>query len=123
LEGFVTLHDFMENIVGDLPEKEDDSDPQIVEREEGSWLADGLVTIDHFIKYFDLEEGLIKSTKHMHTLGGFIISQIGDIPKVNDKVQVGNLVLEVVDMDQFRVDKVMITRIDEPVEEVKDIAK
>ncbi len=111
LEGFVTLHDFMENIVGSLPEKEDLNEPQIIERDEFSWLADGLVSIDYFIKYFDLEEGLIKSTKHMHTLGGFIINQIGDIPKVKDKVQVGDLVLEVIDMDQFRVDKVMISKV------------
>ena len=117
IEGLVTLHDIVENIVGEMPEKEDDSEPQIIERNEHSWLADGLVSIDTFIRYFDLEESLVgQSNKNFHTLGGFITNQIGDIPKVKDMIQVKDLQLEVVDMDQFRVDKVMISRY-----EVKDL--
>ncbi|OMP68742.1 hypothetical protein BTO28_01465 [Domibacillus epiphyticus] len=110
IEGFVTLHDIVENIVGDMPE--DETEPQIVERNENSWLADGLVSIDTFMRYFELEEITILHGSNFHTLGGFITNQIGEIPKVKDTIQVGDLLLEVVDMDQFRVDKVMISRVE-----------
>lgn len=113
IEGFVTLHDIVENIVGDMPEKEDEAEPQIIVRNEETWLADGLVSIDTFIRYFDLEDvEELSSNKNFHTLGGFITNQIGDIPKVKDTVQVEDLVLEVVDMDHVRVDKVMISKVE-----------
>jgi putative hemolysin len=112
IEGMVTLHDILENIVGDMPE-EDETEPQIIERNETSWLADGLVSFDVFIRYFDLEDIPIQSgNKIFHTLGGFITNQIGDIPSVKDIVQVKDLQLEVVDMDQYRVDKVMISKVE-----------
>lgn len=108
----------LENIVGDMPE-EDETEPQIIERNETSWLADGLVSFDAFIRYFDLEDIPIQSSsKTFHTLGGFITNQIGDIPSVKDIVQVKDLQLEVVDMDQYRVDKVMISKV-----EVKEIVQ
>ena len=110
IEGLVTLHDIMENIVGEMPEK-DEEDPQIIERGENSWLADGLVQIDTFIRYFDLDEfSILSDSKNFHTLGGFILNKTGYIPKVKDTIQLGDLELEVVDMDRARVDKVLITR-------------
>ena len=112
IEGLVTLHDIMENIVGEMPEKDDEEDPQIIERGENSWLADGLVQIDTFIRYFDLDEfSMLSDSKNFHTLGGFILNKIGYIPKVKDTIQLGDLELEVVDMDRARVDKVLITRV------------
>ena len=112
IEGLVTLHDIMENIVGELPEKDSEEEAQIIERDENSWLADGLVSIDTFIRYFDLEDHVILNrSKNYHTLGGFIINKIGYIPKTKDKIQVGDLQLEVVDMDRARVDKVLISKI------------
>ncbi|PWU70455.1 hypothetical protein DLJ74_00365 [Gracilibacillus dipsosauri] len=115
IEGFITLHDIVENIVGDLPEKEDEPDPQIIERDETTWLADGLVSIDVFIRYFDLEDGPLWNTNHknFHTLGGFITHQIGNIPSEKDTINVNDLLLEVIDMDNVRVDKVLITRVEQ----------
>lgn len=113
IEGFVTLHDIMENIVGGMPEKDNEEDPQIIERDENSWLADGLVSIDTFIRYFDIEDlTILDGSKNFHTLGGLIINKIGYIPKVKDTIQVDNLQIEVVDMDRARVDKVLISRIE-----------
>lgn len=118
IEGFVTLHDIMENIVGDMPEAGETSEPHIVQRSENSWLADGLLPIDEFLRFFDLENtDILNDRKNYHTLGGFLTTQIGSIPKVKDKVAIENLELEIVDMDQFRVDKVLITKLDEEVEE------
>ncbi|WAA12241.1 hemolysin family protein [Fervidibacillus halotolerans] len=113
IEGFVTLHDFMENIVGDMPLKEDHTEPKIVQRDDNSWLADGLISVDTFRRYFDLEDvPFLRGGNNFHTLGGFITMQIGDIPKVNDTVEIEDLKLEVVDMDHVRVDKILITKLE-----------
>ncbi len=111
IEGFITLHDFMESIVGEIPYYEDDSEPQIVERDEKSWLADGLVSLDTFKRYFDIEDLPEVRGGTPHTLGGYITMYIGDIPKLNQSIEIEGYRLEVVDMDHVRVDKVLITRI------------
>ena len=122
IEGLVTLHDIMENIVGEMPDKDDEEDPEIIVRDENSWLADGLISIDTFIRYFDLEDfTTFGDRKHFHTLGGYIINKLGYIPKVKDKLQVENLQLEVVDMDRARVDKVLISRIEIEAEEEQEV--
>lgn len=118
IEGFVTLHDVIENIVGDMPTAEDESEPQIVQRDENSWLADGLISIESFKRYFDLDDSSLLRGD-FHTLGGFITVYLGDIPKLKDTVQVEDLLLEVIDMDHVRVDKVLITRL-EPEESDED---
>ncbi|MFP9129361.1 hemolysin family protein [Niallia sp. BSM11] len=111
IEGFVTLHDIVENIVGDMPEREDEAEPHIIERTETSWLADGLVSIDTFLEYFGLEKTATDiENKRYNTLGGLITNSLGNIPRVKDTIQIEDLVLEVVDMDQFRVDKVLISK-------------
>lgn len=110
IEGLVTLKDIMENIVGEIPEKDDEEEPQIIERNENSWLADGLVSFETVVRYFDLDDILFLN-KDFHTLGGFITNEIGDIPKERDTVQLGDLQFEVIDMDRVRVDKVLITRV------------
>lgn len=109
IEGFVTLHDFIESIVGDMPNLED-IDPKIIQRDETSWLADGLISVEAFKRYFDIDE-LEDLRSEAHTLGGYITTYLGDIPKVNDSIQIEDLKLEVVDMDHVRVDKVLITRL------------
>lgn len=121
IEGYVTIYDFMENIVGDLPQDEDEEEPQIIQRTENTWLADGLISIDQFRRYFDLEdEPELRGGNNFHTLGGFITMSLGDIPKVKDTVEIESLILEVVDMDHVRVDKVLITRIEQDPEDEDD---
>ncbi|MBA4602381.1 HlyC/CorC family transporter [Thermoactinomyces sp. AMNI-1] len=110
IEGFVTLHDFMENIFGDLPYREEEEEPQITRRDDSTWLADGLVSVDTFIRYFDLEDEMVMDSGDYHTLGGFLTSYLGDIPEVGDVIKIRDLKLEIVDMDHVRVDKIMITR-------------
>ena len=108
IEGFVTLHDFIENIVGDMPDLLD-VDPEITQRDENSWLADGLIPLESFKRYFDIEE-LEELRSDSHTLGGYITTYLGDIPAEGDFIKVEDLKIEVIDMDHVRVDKVLITR-------------
>jgi len=103
MEGLVTIQDILEEIVGDVEETE----PHITERDDGSWLIDGLLSVDDFKAQFTLDE-LPGEHDRFATVGGFVMSEIGDIPKAGDGFNWENLHIEVIDMDGNRVDKVMV---------------
>lgn len=113
LSGLVTLHDVLEEIVGDMPgDKEDILEEQnkFIRRSEHSWLVEGLCSIDDFREYFHIEEELPgEEAAYYKTLGGFITYLLGYIPKETEKVQYGRFTFEVVDCDNRRVDKVLVT--------------
>lgn len=106
--GLVTLHDILEQLVGDLPE-EDEDERSIVQRAENSWLIDGLVSIDEFKDSFGLEDMPGEEKDHYQTLGGFITSYLGYMPKTGDTFTWNGLHFEIVDMDRMRIDKVIVT--------------
>ena len=56
LAGMVTLRDIIEHLVGDLPSYDEEFKQEIVEREDGSWLVDGLLPISEFKDFLDLDE-------------------------------------------------------------------
>lgn len=119
--GFITLHDIMEEIIGDMPSlDEDDDEPQIIERHDGSWLIDGLIGIEEFKEKFDIEELPEEDRDHFHTLGGFIVSYLGHIPTASENFVWEDFKFEVVDMDRVRVDKVLVTLVSLPPEEEKN---
>ena len=113
LSGLVTLHDVLEEIVGDMPgDKEDILEEQnkFIRRSEHSWLVEGLCSIDDFREYFHIEEELPgEAEAYYKTLGGFITYLLGYIPKETEKVQYDRFTFEVVDCDNRRVDKVLVT--------------
>lgn len=106
IEGLVTLIDILEAIVGDIPTLNERADPPIVQRDDGSWLVDGLITIDDFKEAFAIE--LLPGQGKYRTLGGFIVSMLGNIPATGDRLEWEGFQFEVIDMDQYRVDKVLI---------------
>jgi putative hemolysin len=107
--GLVTLHDILEQLVGELAQEEEDS-PEIVQREDNSWLIDGLLSIEDFKEFFDLEELPAEDKDHYQTVGGFITSYLGSMPKAGETFEWAGLKFEIVDMDRMRVDKIIITR-------------
>ena len=109
VSGLVTLDDILEEIVGDMPSFDEDEDPDIVQREDGSWLINGMLPIEEFKELFDLDELPGEDRDHFHTLGGFVVSYLGYIPGPTASIQWNELRIEVVDMDRTRVDKVLIT--------------
>ncbi|MGI6091653.1 MAG: hemolysin family protein [Negativicutes bacterium] len=110
--GFITLHDIMEEIIGDMPSVDDeDEEPQIIERQDGTWLADGLISIEDFKDKFDIEELPEEDRDHFNTLGGFVVSYLGHIPTASESFVWDEFRFEVVDMDRVRVDKVLISRV------------
>ena len=107
--GLVTVHDILEQLVGDMPQEDDEQ--QIITREDGSWLVDGLIPIEIFKEYFDIKELPLEDVGEYHTLGGFITAYLGNIPKVTDCINLDDLKIEIIDMDKARVDKVLILKI------------
>ena len=102
-EGLVTLTDVIEAIAGDLPERGEDDGPQIVQRDDGSWLADGTVPTDQFETITGIYMG-----ENVEMLAGFMLEYLGRIPKAGASFMHGNARFEVVDMDGNRIDKVLI---------------
>jgi putative hemolysin len=102
-EGLVTLTDVIEAIAGDLPERGEDHGPQIVRRDDGSWLADGTIPTDEVEATTGIDMG-----KDVGMLAGFVLQHLGKIPKAGESFIYGNARFEVVDMDGNRIDKVLI---------------
>jgi putative hemolysin len=113
LQGIVTTQDILEEIVGDIEEAE------AVQREDGSYLVDGLMAVEDFRELFDLDE-LPGEGDLYETIGGFVMTQQGKIPRVGDHFNWEQFRFEVMDMDGNRVDKVMVSRIPLPEDEPAD---
>jgi putative hemolysin len=108
IQGLVTLNDVMIEIVGDVPTMEDQEDPQVVQREDGTWLLDGMLAVDEFLELFDVDELRYQDRGSYQTLGGFVITQLGRIPAAADHFEWQGMRFEVMDMDGNRVDKVLV---------------
>lgn len=121
IQGLVTLNDVMSEIVGDVPSDDEQEDPQVVQREDGSWLLDGMLSIDEFFELFNMEKLLYEDRGSYQTLGGFVMTRLGRIPVVADHFEWQGMRLEVVDMDGNRVDKVLVSpRQEESAEDVRE---
>lgn len=109
--GLVTLEDMLEELVGEIQDEYDTpEDNAFVHRADGSWLVDAMEAYDtvwHTIGLEDLPQE-DEENHDYHTLAGLILSHLGRIPNPGDTVTIGNTVLEVVDMDGRRIDKVLI---------------
>ncbi|WP_026735006.1 hemolysin family protein [Fischerella sp. PCC 9605] len=108
IQGLVTLNDVMIEIVGDVPTADELENPQAVQREDGSWLLDGMLSVEEFFELFDLEEYLRDHQGNYQTLGGFVITHLGRIPAAADHFEWQGMRFEVMDMDGNRVDKVLV---------------
>jgi putative hemolysin len=108
IEGLLTHHDILEAIAGDIPVSERPTDPKAVQRDDGSWLLDGMLTIDEFKEIFHVESLPGEKKEAYQTLGGFVFRQLGRVPSVAESFDWSNLRFEVVDMDGKRIDKVLV---------------
>jgi putative hemolysin len=111
LDGLVSLSDILEAIVGDIPSETSSEEPQAVRREDGSWLVDGMLDIERLKELFDLAHLPEEQMGNFHTVGGFVMLRLGNVPKVTDVFEFEGLRFEVIDMDRNRVDKVLVTSI------------
>lgn len=108
IQGLVTLNDVMEVIIGDVPSIDDPQEPNMIQREDGSWLLDGMLPIDRLKELFEIEELPGEERGNYQTLGGFIITRLGHIPRAAEHFLWDAFRFEVMDMDGNRVDKVLV---------------
>lgn len=112
LSGLITLHDVLEQIVGNMPGDAADLEEEqnrFIERPDGSWLVEGLCNIDHFRQHFHIEEEWPgEAEDYYKTLGGFIVYLFGYIPKEGETIDYDRFHFEILDCDNRRIDKVLV---------------
>lgn len=106
VEGVLTLNDILEALVGDLDDPGDTPESRAVQREDGSWLIDGMLPIAELRDRVPLPPF---PDGNYDTLAGFVLMKLGKIPKVADKFDWSGHAFEVVDMDGNRIDRVLIS--------------
>ncbi|WP_420991813.1 hemolysin family protein [Cupriavidus sp. 30B13] len=104
--GLVTLQDLVEAITGEF--KPDSAGEEwAVQREDGSWLLDGLIPIPELKDRLGLRHVPEEDKERYHTLSGMLLLLLGRLPQTGDTVRWGDWKYEIVDMDGKRIDKVL----------------
>jgi putative hemolysin len=108
IQGLITMGDIMEAIIGDVPEVKRSESLEIIQREDGSYLVDGMLSIDRFQDFFALKTFPEDERNYYQTVGGFVVTRLGHIPIAGESFEWESLRVEVIDMDGNRVDKVLV---------------
>jgi putative hemolysin len=108
VQGMITVRDLFEAIAGEFGAPTDE-DAWAVQREDGSWLFDGLIPIPELKDRLDLKELPEEDRGRYNTLAGMIMLLLGRLPETSDSVEWEGWRFEVVDLDGKRVDKVLAT--------------
>ncbi|QXL84962.1 hemolysin family protein [Comamonas sp. NLF-1-9] len=106
--GVVTLNDVMSTVMGELLGPADEE--QIVRRDEHSWLIDGVAPIEDVLHALQLDE--LPEAGEYETMAGFLMVMLRRVPRRTDHVVVGSYKFEVLDVDSYRIDQVMVTRLE-----------
>ncbi len=109
IEGIATPGNILTAIAGDLPEAASEEVPEAVKRDDSSWLIDGRMAIDNVERLLGC--GNMRSGDDYTTLAGFVLAQLGHLPAVAESFRWRGLRFEVVDMDDRRVDKLLVQRL------------
>jgi putative hemolysin len=108
VQGIVALTDLLEGLVGDIPHIEELAEPQIMRRDDGSWLVDGTLPVADFKEAIHLERLPGEENGLYQTVGGFVMMHLEKVPSTGDHFEWGGYRFEVVDMDEHRVDKLLV---------------
>ena len=107
-EGVVTATDLLEMIAGDFNESHDEPQADIIKRDDGSWLVDGRTDIDELADELGEEFG---ETDGYHTVAGLVLHKLSRVPSEGDVLQLGRFEVEVIDMDDRRIDKLLFRQV------------
>lgn len=105
--GVVTLNDVMSTVMGDLVSPFDEE--QIVRRDDNSWLIDGVTPIEDVLRSLGLDH--LPHADQYETLAGFLMVMLRRVPRRTDSVTWGGYKFEVLDVDSYRIDQVMVSRL------------
>ncbi|ENB7441949.1 TPA: HlyC/CorC family transporter, partial [Acinetobacter baumannii] len=106
--GVITLSDIMITVMGDwvTPMEEEQ---QIIKRDNNSWLIDGSTPIEDLKHALEMDE--LPDEENYETLAGFMMYRLRKIPRPADFVEFGGYKFEVVDVDHFKIDQLLVTRV------------
>ena len=102
----------MITVMGDCYSIEEEQ--QIIKRDNNSWLIDGSTPIDDLRHALEIDE--MPDEENYETLAGFMMYRLRKIPRPADFVEFGGYKFEVVDVDHFKIDQLLVTRILEQTE-------
>lgn len=109
-EGIITLHDIMESIIGEIPDTDEPYEPDVFVRDDNSILVSGdapIETLTEIIENFVIDFDKIDYS----TVAGFVFNHLNKIPKIGDHFDYSGYVVEILDIDNNRIDKILIRKI------------
>ena len=106
ISGLVTIEDILEELVGEIEDEHDIDEEEIIKISQNIYTADAKVEIEDFTEFFNLNIDPLEIDAE--TLGGFIISELGVLPKKGDVIKIENLSIKVTHADDRKIDKVQI---------------
>jgi len=106
VQGIVTLQDVMEAITGEFKTQREE-DAWATQREDGSWLLDGLIPIPELKDRLQLNDVPEEERGRYNTLSGMVTLLLGKLPQTGDSCEWGDWIFEIVDLDGMRIDKVL----------------
>ncbi len=118
-EGVVTATDLLEMIAGDFDEDHDEAEAWIRQREDGSWLVDGQTDLEELSDELGEDFG---ETEGFHTIAGLVLHHLSRVPDEGEILQLGRFEVEVIDMDDRRIDKLLFKQLVKPEDEREAIA-
>jgi CBS domain containing-hemolysin-like protein len=105
--GIITLNDVMSTVMGDLVTQSQED--QIVQRDADSWLVDGASPVEDVLRALDIDS--FPDDENYETIAGFMMYMLRKIPKRTDHVEYAGYKFEVVDIDNYRIDQLLVTRV------------
>lgn len=117
--GIVTINDLFDALVGDVP-LPDEPEPDVVQREDGSYLIDAQLPFAEFVERFAISAAERQGLTGFHTLAGFVLHFLSAVPKAGEQFTWNGRQFEIMDMDKGRIDKILFReQADTPAPEVE----
>ena len=110
VQGLLTPHDLLEAITGELQPRAA-AEAWATRRDDGSWLLDGLMPVAELKSRLDIRELPEEERGRYNTVAGLLLAVSGHLPAVGEKIECGEWLFEVVDLDGRRIDKVLASRL------------
>ncbi len=118
-EGVVTATDLLEMIAGNFDEGHDEGEDLLRQQADGSWLVDGQMDLDDLADELGEDFG---EADGFHTVAGLVLHQLSRVPDKGEILQVGRFEVEVVEMDDRRIDTLLFRQVIKPEDEAEAVA-
>jgi putative hemolysin len=113
VQGLITPHNLLEAITGELQPRAE-TEAWATRREDGSWLLDGLMPVSELKARLEIRDLPEEAKGRYNTLAGLLLAVSGHLPAVGERIDCGDWVFEVVDLDGRRIDKVLAQAVPQP---------